>query len=293
MMPAMRVHRPVAVSEALSLLREHGEDAKVLAGGTAFTLFHKMGLLEPAHVVTLDGVDELVGVRRDGDDVVIGAMTRLSDLERDPVVVGEVPVLAGALRLVANLRVRNAATLGGNLTEADPSSDPPAVLTALEALARVRSVDGERLVPLTDFFHGFLETAVAEDELVTEIVVPSPASRGHGSYVKFVSRNAEDRTCLGAAAFVATGRRGKVTSARVCVIGSDPVPLRLPEVEQELEGGPPEPVALQRLAERYAQAARPVSDHRGSAGYRRRVIAPLVVEALTRAIDGEDTAVRW
>lgn len=293
MLPAMQVHRPGALGDALALLRDHGEDAKVLAGGTAFTLFHKMGLLDPEHVVTLRGLGELVGVRTDGDDLAIGAMTRLSDVERDPLVRRHLPVLAGTLRLVANLRVRNAATMGGNLVEADPSSDPPAVLVAAGAVARLQRADGARTVPLTGFFRGFLETEVADDELLTEVVVPSPAELGHGSYVKFLSRHTEDRTCLGAAAFVATGRKGRVTSVRVCVIGSDPVPLRLPDVEDDLVGRSLDRAAMEELAERYVAAAQPVSDHRGSASYRRRVMRPLIVEALERASAGDDTAVRW
>lgn len=290
MPPAMQVHRPTVLAEALEMLRDH-EDAKVLAGGTAFTLFHRLGLLAPEHVVVTKGLTELHGVRHDGVGLVIGAMTTLRDVELDPLVLEELPILAHTLRLVANLRVRNVATIGGNLAEADPSSDPPAVLVALDASVRLARIGGERVVPLTHFFHGFLETDVADDELVTEVIVPRPP--GTCSYVKFVSRHAEDRTCLGAAAIVATDRRHRLQTLRLCVIGSDSTPLRVPELEEGFRGRRLDDETMREVARSYAERSNPVSDHRGTSDYRRRVMEPLIVEALRVAAAGGDEAVRW
>jgi carbon-monoxide dehydrogenase medium subunit len=285
------MHRPEDLDELLQLLAEHGEDAKVVAGGTAFTILWKAGLLQAGHLLGVTGLDGLADVASDGRTLSIGALARLRDVERAEATRTAVPVLASALRLVANVRVRNAATMGGNVSEADYTSDPPAVLAALDAEVVVRSRDGARELPIRDFLVDYFETALRPDEFVTGVRVPVLGPEWSGSYLKLLSRTAEDRTCLGVAAFVRRGDDGDCAGARVAVVGANPVPLRLLEVEESLMGRPLDTEAFAAVAAEYAAASDPVDDNRGSSSYRRRVLAPLVARALRRASRGADDAV--
>jgi carbon-monoxide dehydrogenase medium subunit len=181
--------------------------------------------------------------------------------------------------------------MGGNVSEADYTSDPPAVLAALDAEVLVRSRDEARELPIRDFLVDYFETALHPDEFVTGVRIPVLGPEWTGSYLKLLSRTAEDRTCLGVAAFVRRGDDGDCAGARIAVVGANPVPLRLPEVEESLVGRPLEPDAFAAVAAEYAAASDPVDDNRGSSSYRRRVLAPLVVRALRRAARGADDAV--
>ena len=285
------LHRPESMPELLTLLRTHGEDAKILAGGTAFTILFKGGLLRPDHVVSAMGVPGLSDVFVTPDRVEIGTLARLRDVERHPAVRRMHPVLAATLRLVANARVRNAATIGGNIAEADPTSDPPAVLAALDAVVHVASTEGRRELPFRDVVVDYFETALAADEMITHVVVPTLGRSWGGTYLKFLSRTAEDRTCLGVAAFVNVDAEGRCAALRLSVVGANPVPLRLPQVEEELVGMVLDEGTLRRLGQCYVEAADPVSDIRGSADYRRRVLGPLIVRAVQQAASRRNEAV--
>lgn len=277
------MHRPDDLEQLLGLLDEHGEDAKVVAGGTAFTILWKAGLLQAEHVVSATAVPGLAGVSVAGGHLSIGALTRLRDVERAAETRKSSPVLASALRLVANVRVRNVATMGGNVAEADYTSDPPAVLAALDAAVTVRSKAAERTLPVREFFVDYFETALTPAELVTSVQVPVLGDGWGGTYLKLLSRSAEDRTCLGVAAFVRRDDSGRCAEVRVAVVGANPVPLRLTEAESAFVGQDLRDEAFAGLAAAYTEAADPVEDIRGSASYRRRVMAPLIVRALRRA----------
>jgi carbon-monoxide dehydrogenase medium subunit len=289
--PDVALHCPDTVDEVLALLAAHGEDAKVVAGGTAFTVLWRAGLLSVGHLVGCTRLPGLDGISADDDIVSLGALTRLRSTEVSSRVRERLPVLAAALSHVGNLRVRNAATWGGNVAEADNTSDLPCLLAALDAEVHVRSVSGERTIPIGEFFVDFFETALAPDELVTKVRIPVPAPGCSGSYVKFVSRSAEDRTCLGVAAFVDRAEDGTCNSVRVAAVGAGPVPLRVPEAEQSLHGAAASGEEIRELAAHYVAAADPLSDIRGSAEFRLRVLPELVVEALTRASAGHNGAV--
>lgn len=285
--------RPETVDQALALLREHGDEVKVVAGATAFTIAWKAGLLSARHLLACTGIPDLRGVEHRPDDSTlrIGAATRLRDVEHHPLVHDRLGVLAATLGAVANVRVRNAATLGGNLAEADYSSDPPAVLAALDARVRLDSQDGSRWVPLTEFFVDYYQTAIRPDELLTEVAAPNPGDGWGGCYLKCTSRSADDRTCLGVAAFAQVGPEGECAGLRLCVIGAAATPLRLPAVEHAFVG---RSLAddLDDLAREYAEAADPVSDLRGSAAYRRRLVRALIPRAVRAAADGDRQLVR-
>jgi carbon-monoxide dehydrogenase medium subunit len=290
-MSSTKLYRPTTRTELLEVLDAYGEDAKVVSGGTAFSILWKSGLLRPGHVVSALRVPELAGLTTSAHEASLGALTRLRDLEYDEDVRRGHPVLAATLRLVANARVRNVATIGGNVAEADPTSDPPAVLSALDAVVHVASTKGEREVPFSEFVVDYFETSLAPEEIVTRVVVPAAGPGWGGTYLKFLSRSAEDRTCLGVAAFVSTDTDGRCSGLRLSVIGAHPVPLRLSEVEQSCLGEVLDDEVLRDLARRYVAAADPVSDVRGSEQYRKRVLGPLIARAVARASRGGNDAV--
>jgi carbon-monoxide dehydrogenase medium subunit len=285
------MHRPASLDAMLALLAEHGDDAKVVAGGTAFTILWRAGLIRAGHLIGCGGLGGLGEITDDGDSVGIGALATFRAAETSRAVLSSLPVLAAALRHVANARVRNVATWGGNAAEADNSSDLPCLLAALGAEIEIASLSGTRTVTAGDFFTDYFETVLTPEEFVVRIKVPKPAAGSAGSYVKFVSRSAEDRTCIGVAALIRVADDGTCAAARVAAAGVAPVPLRVPEAEEALRGSTLSDAAVDAFARRYTAAADPLSDLRGSAEYRKRILPGLVTEAITRAAAGRNEAV--
>jgi aerobic carbon-monoxide dehydrogenase medium subunit len=257
---------PDTLDEALALRAERGAGAPVLAGGTFLGILINEGLLSPEALLSLGRVADLDYIRVDGGELCLGAMTRHRAVERSSAVREGWPVLARAFSLVASPRVRNQATVGGVLADADYASDPPAVLRALGARVVLLSTRGERSVGVGDLILGHYETCIAEDELLVEVRVPPCA--GRAVYRKFRSRSSEDRPCVAVAAV--DGDQG----LRV-VVGA------VAETTQELpDACALGPGAAGEIGHRYAEAIEPMNDSRGSAAYRRRVIAVEVRRAL-------------
>jgi carbon-monoxide dehydrogenase medium subunit len=284
------LHRPSSLAEALALLESDPEQSKLLAGGTAFTILWRNGLIQAEHIVSLAGVPGLGGIRFEPDATVLGALTTFRDVEVNKGMRQRIPVLTSTLRHVANLRVRNVATFGGNLAEADNTSDVPAVLVALDAEVVVRSVGGHRVVPVRELIVDFFETTLAPNEMIAEVRIPDTQFSG-GSYVKFVSRAGDDRTCMGVAAFVRMNSDKLCRDLRVAAIGAGAVPLRLRDVEARAAGQVLTDSLISEVAAAYVAAADPLSDVRGSAGYRLHVLPTLITEAVSRAMSGTSEAV--
>ena len=255
--------RPASIEEALELKAEHGDDATVLAGGTFLAILVNQRLLEPRTLLSLGGIPELDRIEVEAGDLHLGAMTRHRSVERSLVVRAGWPALARAFALVASPRVRNQATVGGVLADADYASDPPAMLCALGARALARSVRGEREIPIEELITGYYETSLAPDELLVGVRVPSADA---AVYRKFRSRSHEDRPCVA----VAVARRE--AELRVVVWAVAARPQLFPELARSGDG--------REIGARYAEAIDPISDVRGSAAYRRRVIAVEVRRAL-------------
>jgi aerobic carbon-monoxide dehydrogenase medium subunit len=284
-------HRPSTLEDALALLAENPEESKVLAGGTAFTILWRNGLIRAAHVICCGAVRGLDYVRVESGVTVLGALATFRAAEVSKAVREQCPVLCSTLHHVANLRVRNVATFGGNLAEADNLSDLPAVLVALDAEVVVRSAASERVSTVRDLMVDFFATTLEPGEMITEVRIPAPAPWLAGSYVKFVSRSGDDRTCMGVAAFTGLGDDGSCRELRLAVTGASAVPMRLPEVEAQVAGQVLDKRAIAEVAAAYVAASDPMSDLRGSAGYRRHVLPALITEAITRAISGQNEAV--
>jgi carbon-monoxide dehydrogenase medium subunit len=290
-MSSPEILEPRSVEEAVEALARHADDAKVIAGGTAVVLLLQNRLISPAYLVSLSRVEGLDYIRHEPDTGLrIGALTTIRDVETSPLVREHLPVLSETCGKVANVRVRNQATVGGNLAEADYASDPPAVLVGLRARVNVVGERGAREIPLTEFFQDFYETALAEDEIVTELVVPEPAPGSRAAYLKYVTRSSEDRPCIGTAAFVDLDEQGRCRELRVVINAVAETPQEIAEAEALARGQRLTDELIREVAERYATAIEPLSDLRGSAWYRTQMIRVFVRRAIEAALAPNETA---
>jgi aerobic carbon-monoxide dehydrogenase medium subunit len=279
-LPPFELHRPRMLHAACERLAELGEDAEVYAGGTELLLLMRAGFARPRHLVDVKRVAELEGIRRAGDELVIGAAIPHAGVERDPQVRDLLPALAEAEHEVGNVRVRATGTLVGNLCFADPHGDPAAILLAHGARVVVRSVRGARALTLDDFLLGALETARVHDEIVTAVHVPLLPEHG-AAYARIALT---ERPIVTTAAVVRAGRHA-LEDARIVVGATGPRPVRLADAEAAanalaLDVPDAELSAVGRLASREAPA-RP--DQHGPEDYKRHLVNVLVTRALRRA----------
>jgi carbon-monoxide dehydrogenase medium subunit len=275
--------QPTTAIEASRLLAAHGDEAKVIGGGTALVLMLTQRLIAPRYLVSLDRVSELNGLEHQpGAGLRIGARTTHYQMESAPAVRQALPVLAETFHKVANIRIRHQATVGGVLAEADYASDPPAMLLALRARVKAVSQRGERWIELTDFFRDFYQTALEPDEILTEVFVPEPAANTGAAYLKFNSRSSEDRPCVGVAAVVER-QDGTCAALRVVAGAVAGTPQEVPEAEALASGKTLSDALAAQVGRAYAEAISPIADMRGSEWYRRQVIEVLVRRAILQA----------
>jgi carbon-monoxide dehydrogenase medium subunit len=277
---------PATVEEAVQLLASDAGEARPLGGGTALMLLMKYGFLRPSRLVGLRRlVRDLGGVSQGEQDgeLRLGALTSLRDLELAPVLGRSAPVLVEALHILANVRVRNAATLGGHLAHADPHQDLPPILLAMGARARVASPRGSRWIDLDQLVVGYYETALEPDELITELVLPVQADGVQGSYTKFTAVSAEDWPSLGIAVFLRQESR-RLTDVRLALSAATERPLRLGAIEEMLEGEQPTEALFQAAADAAASAVEPLPDGASSVAYKREMIRVHVRRALEKTM---------
>jgi carbon-monoxide dehydrogenase medium subunit len=262
--------RAGSADEAISLLTEHGEDAKLLAGGHSLLPLMKLRLATPAVLIDVGRLADLSYVRDAGDHIALGALTRHHDLETSPVLQASVPLLAYTAGQVGDPQVRHRGTIGGSLAHGDPASDLPAIVLALGGTLVAQGPGGERQIAVDDFFQGFLETALAPDELLTEIRVPK--TENGWSYQKF-NRRAQDWAIVGACAARVDGRAG------VALVNMASTPVRAAAVEEALAGG----ASAAEAAEAAAEGTEPSADLNASSEFRRHLARVLVRRALEEA----------
>jgi carbon-monoxide dehydrogenase medium subunit len=262
--------RAGSVDEALAALAEHGDDAKLLAGGMSLLPLMKLRLATPTVLVDVGRVSDLAHVTDGGDHIAIGALTRHRELETSELLARECGVLRAVAAEVGDNQVRHRGTIGGSTAHGDPASDLPAVLLALDAILVARGPGGERTISASEFFHGFLETALAPDELLVEIRVPKTGAEGF-SYQKF-NRRAQDWAIVGALAV----RNG---STRVALVNMGTTPLRARGVEEALSGG----ASAADAAAHAAEGTEPPTDLNAGPEYREHLARVLVRRALEAA----------
>lgn len=273
------------IDEALSLLALHGDDAHLMAGGTALILLLEQGLLQPSVIVGIAGLSGLDRIERNGDVLEIGALNTLRRVERDPVVLAHAPAVAATVAQVATIRVRNQATIGGNLVHADPAQDPPPILLVHDADVVLRGPSGRRTVPLADFFVDVFETDIRPDEILTTVRIPIPSPRSRFVYTKFLPRTVDDYATISVAIRVDVGVDGTIDDARIALGNAAAVPFRATQAEAALRGERPSPSRIDEVARLAAETSNPVDDVRGKAAYKREMVRVWTGRALHRALD--------
>jgi aerobic carbon-monoxide dehydrogenase medium subunit len=269
---AFDYHAPTSLEETFDLLAAHGEDAHLMAGGTALVLLLNQGLVQPGHVVGLRGVAELQGIRRlDGGGLQIRALSTHRDAERSADVKAFCPALAETFSRVATVRIRNQGTVGGNLAHADPAQDPPPMLMALDGEAVVASKTGERRIPLEDFFVDYFETALQPGEVLVAVDLP-PLAAGTGvTYKKFLPRTQDDYATVAVAAALRVDGERRCVDVRVALGSAGTVPVRGHKVEDALRGQRLDAATITEAAALVRDEVDPLDDLRGSAGYKREM----------------------
>jgi carbon-monoxide dehydrogenase medium subunit len=286
-MPNIKLLQPATLDEAVALLAAESDGAKIIAGGTALVIMLRNRLIAPATLISLGRLQELRAIRHEpGTGLRIGALASVREAEMSPVIREKNPVLAQAFGKVGNIRVRNAATVGGNLSEADYASDPPCVLVALRARVKAKSVRGEREIPVTQLFKGFYETVLAPDEILTELIVPDPASGSRSSYLKYISRSSEDRPCVGMAVVVENEPDGSCKDLRLVAGAVSEIPQEIESAEAMARGKHLNDSLIEEIAGAYATGIEPLSDLRGSSWYRKQIIRVMARRGIQQAMSG-------
>jgi aerobic carbon-monoxide dehydrogenase medium subunit len=285
-MTPFELAEPTSLHEAIALLDPDDATVRPIAGGTALMLMMKAGVFRPRRLVSLRNLgDRFSRIAVGGDGHLnIGAMTPLSVVERSPEVARAAPVIARAMRRLSNIRVRNVATVGGNLAHGDPHMDLPPVLIALRAEVSVAGPNGERNIAVEDLFAGYFETVLKKNELIAALRVPAQGAT-RAAYLKVTTGSAEDWPALGVA--VALEAEGAaVKSARVVVSAATEKAVRLKAAEQALTGATIDDKTLRRAGDAAADAAECISDVRGSAAYKRELVRVYVARAVRQALNG-------
>ena len=275
-------HRPTTVAETASLMADLGDEAALLAGGTSLMNLAKLGLAEPEHVIALRDVAELHGLEGDPDQGLrLGAMTTLREVETSGLVRRLAPGLAEAAHHVATVRIRNQATVGGNLVHADPNQDLPPMLMVHDAVARITGPRGVRQVPVSDLFLGFFESVLEPDEILDSVAVPPVAPGLRTGYLKFLPRTQDDYSTIAVAAGIGL-RDGRITRARIAVAGGGSTAVRCREAEAALVGNGVDDATLAAAAEIVPGLLDPIPDARGSSGYKRDMARVCTLRLLQR-----------
>jgi len=268
--PPFEYAAPRKTDEAVALLAQHGDRAKVLAGGQSLVPLLNFRLAQPEVLVDVNRVAELAYVRPVDSGIAFGALTRQHTVERSDDVRARLPIVTEACRLIGHLPIRHRGTIGGSLAHADPASELPAVMVALEAELTAVRRGGRRTLPAEQFFTGIFTTALAPDELLTEIRVPGLPPRTGSAFVE-IARRAGDFAIVGIAALVTLDDAGRVGRARLALCGVGPTPIRAREAERVLEGERPEGRALDEAADRIVAATDPPGDVHASAAFRKKL----------------------
>ena len=288
-MSPFELAEPTSLGQALALLDPNDPDVRPFAGGTALLLMMKSGLYVPRRLISLRRVaDDIHGIRSLADGALeIGAMVRLAALQHAPEVRRAAPSIAETLLTHSNVRVRNVATIGGNLAHADPHMDLPPLLMALGASVRVAGPDGERTIAVEELFVSYLETVLAGDELIVALILP-PQQERRATYLKCTARAADDWPALGIAAAMAT-KDGIASEVRIAIGAATATAMRLRGAEAVLERHRLDDSLLRQAAQEAAAEAPVVADQHGSAAYKRVLVEVYVRRALLKVWGGEAT----
>jgi len=285
MIPApFEYHRPSSLNEAIGLLKHHGAQAKVLSGGMSLLPTLKLRLGSFAHLVDINRIPGLDGIKEEGGFLHIGAMTRQSALERSDLIRKKYPILADAVPLIADPLVRNRGTVGGNVANGDPANDEPAIMIALGATLVARGPKGERTIAANKFYTDLYTTALAHDEILTEIRIPVPPAKSGGAYQK-LKRKTGDYAAAAVAVQLALDAKGAIERCAIALTNAGPTPVEAGDAAKFLVGKVPDANSIAEAARRAAAKSNPSGDHRGSVEYKREMARVLAGRALQTALE--------
>jgi aerobic carbon-monoxide dehydrogenase medium subunit len=274
-------HAPRSLAEAFALLAEHGDGAKLLAGGHSLLPMMKLRFAEPGHLVDLGKLADLKGIREAGGELCIGAMTTEHELIGSALLQQKCPLIVEGARQIADPQVRYRGTLGGDLSHGDPGNDHPALMLALDASFVLASASGERVVTADDFFVGTFMTALAPDEIMTEIRIPAPAAGAGYCYAKLKRKTGDFATA--AAAVMLFMRGDAVSDVRIALTNVAPTAIRARDAEQSLKGKPLDDTSIADAARLAMSVCEPVEDLRGDVDYKTAMAGEMTRRALTVA----------
>lgn len=275
---------PDTLDEALNLLSEIGDEAKILAGGHSLIPMMKLRFAEPKHLIDINNIPGLSYVKIEDNYLKIGAMTREVELEESADAADKFPIFLDASKLIADPQVRNFGTIGGNLAHGDAANDHPAVMIALNAEVEITGKEGKRSVSIDDFFHGFLTTEVQEGEILTEIRVPIPEGKTGSAYHK-IERKVGDYATAGVAVRITLDNNGTCTSAGIGLTNVNPTPLRASRSEEALVGSSIDDSAIESAALYASEDCNPSADLRGDEDFKRRMVKILTKRMILKALD--------
>ena len=281
--PEFDYHAPESLDEALALLGSL-DDAKVMSGGQSLLPLLKLRLASPANIVDIGRIPGLDTIVEEAGCLRIGALVSESALESSPEVAARYPILLDTARVIADPLVRNRATVCGNIAHGDPANDHPATMLALRAEVVATGPNGPRTIAIDDFFHGLFMTALAPDEILTELRIPTPPARSGGAYAK-LERKVGDYAVAGAAVAITLADDGTVAGAGIGLTNLGLAPIRASGAEAALTGRRPDGDAVRAAAAAAAAAAEPVGDRRGSVRYKKNMARVLTARAIGTALE--------
>ncbi len=285
---AFEFYQPATLQEASRLLKENGPGGRFLAGGTDLVIAMKEKGLLPRYIVDLKRLPGLSGIRENSDgSVSLGALTTMYEIETSALIKKKYPFLAQSAAEVGSIQIRNRATIGGNMANATPSADTAPALIALNATARIASASCERTIALEEFFKGPGQTFMSPEEILTEVTIPKIAPRLVGEYIKFSPREMMDLAYVGVAvAYSLRAGDKKCTRVRIVLGAVAPTPIRAMRAEAVLEGQVLSEALAEKAGQIAAEEAKPISDVRSSADYRRAMVGTMTKRALLNAAVG-------
>jgi aerobic carbon-monoxide dehydrogenase medium subunit len=282
--PSFEYLRPKTVPEAVAMLQQHGDEAKILSGGQSLIPMMKLRLARPGVLIDINRISGLSYVKEEGGYLKIGGLTREAELESSPLVRSKYPILLDTAHVIADPQVRNMATVGGNLAHGDPANDHPATMVALGAQVIATGPKGERVIPIEDFFVSLFATALQHEEILTEIRIPVPAARSGGAYFK-LERKVGDFATAAVAAQLTLDEKGFCQSVGIGLTNVGPTPVKVRKAEEFLRGKKPDESNIAQAAQLAADESTPSPDLRGPVEYKKGLVKELTKRALTGALE--------
>ena len=282
--PAFEYLRPNTISEAIALLEQYGDDAKILSGGQSLIPMMKLRLARPGYLIDINRIAGLSYLGEEGGFLRIGGLTRETELENSPLIRAKYPIILDTARVIADPQVRNLATVGGNLAHGDPANDHPATMLALGAQVVATGPSGERIIPIEEFFLSLFSTALQQAEILTEIRIPVPPARSGGAYFK-LERKVGDFATAAAAAQLTVDEGGTAQKVGIALTNVGPKPVKARKAEDFLRGKKVDAASIVQAAQLAAEESQPSSDLRGPAEYKKGLVKELAKRALSRALE--------